>query len=157
MRFFSIGFVVLTLLFSMYGCSSLPMLEQLVAQPKLAVASFSMSEASFLKQTFKVKLKVDNPNVFSLPILGLNYGLNIAGVDVAQGSNEKGVTIPAGGSDYLEIDFNTNLLKTLPDLKSVIMRGGKDISYTFFGNVKTKNSIVNSIPFRKNGLFEFSL
>ena len=156
MKFFSTCFVALTLLVSISGCSSLPMLEQLIAKPTLAVASFAMSDASLLKQTFKVRLKVDNPNAFSLPILGLNYGLNIAGVDVAQGSNEKSVTIPAGGSDYLDINVNTNLLKSLPDLKSVIMRGGKDMSYAISGNVKTKNSIVSSIPFKKTGKFEFS-
>lgn len=156
MRFFSIGFIAFTLLIGLHGCSSLPMLEQLISKPTLSVANFAMSEANLLKQTFKVRLKVDNPNAFSLPILGLNYGLNIAGVEVAQGSNDKSVSIPAGGSDYLDIDFNTNLLKTLPDLKRVIMKGGKDMSYTISGNVKTKNAIVNSIPFTKTGLLELS-
>jgi len=156
MKSFKMSLITLSLFFGVYGCSALPSLEQLVAKPKLAVTSFSMNEASFLKQSFKVKLKVDNPNAFALPILGLDYGLNVAGVDVAQGSNAKSLTIPAGGSDFLEVDFNTNLLKTLPDLRSVIMKGGKDIAYTFSGNLKTENSIVNSIPFKKSGLFELA-
>jgi len=156
MKIFSIGIIVLTLLIGVAGCKSIPMLEQLVSKPTLSVANFTMSEANFLKQTFKVKLKVDNPNAFSLPILGLDYGLNIAGVDVARGSNDKSLTVPAGGSEYLKLDFNTNLLKTLPDLKRVILSGGKNMSYTIAGNLKTKNAMVNSIPFKKTGQFEFA-
>lgn len=156
MKFLSMPIAIITLLLSLYGCSSMPMLEQFVAKPKLAVADFSMSEASFLNQTFQIKLKVDNPNAFALPILGLDYGLNIAGVEVAKGNNTKSLTVPAGGTDYLDISVNTNLLKTLPDLKSVLMGGGKDISYAITGNVQTKNSFISSIPFAKTGQFEFS-
>ena len=96
---------------------------------------------------------MDNPNSFSLPILGLNYGLNIAGIDVANGTTANGVNIPANGTDYLDIDLSTNLLKSLPELSNVLKSGGKDLSYNFKGNLNLDNTFIKTVPFNKTGSF----
>lgn len=150
------GLMIAVMVFGLVGCKALPMLEQLVEKPSLSVDNFSMGEASILKQTFRLRLKVDNPNQFALPILGLNYGVNIAGVEVADGSQDSAVTIPAGGSDYLDIAINTNLLKSLPGLSGVLMQGGKEMAYEVTGAVQTNNSLVRTIPFQKSGNFDLA-
>ena len=144
------------LLFSFLGlclsaCSSL---SGLIDKPQLSIADFKMTRANIFQQTFTVRLKVDNPNSFALPILGMNYGLSIAGVDITEGTSNQGVRVPANGTDYLEIDFNTNLLKTLPDLKDVVSTRGKSLSYNFKGNVNLDNQFIKSIPFDKTGQFD---
>lgn len=145
-RYFS--FVLIALLMS--SCSSL---SSLVEKPGLSVANFSMVDGNLFQQTFRVRLKVDNPNSFSLPILGLNYGLNIAGIDVANGTTANGVNIPANGTDYLDIDLSTNLLKSLPELSNVLKSGGKDLSYNFKGNLNLDNTFIKTVPFNKTGSF----
>jgi len=144
----------LCMLLLLSSCSSL---SGLIDKPQLSVADFKMTQANLFQQTFKVRLKVDNPNAFSLPVLGLNYGLSIAGVDITQGTTNQGVRIPANGSDFLEIDFNTNLLKTLPDLKNVIRSGGKNLSYNLTGDVNLDNPIISKVPFNKVGQFNLRL
>lgn len=141
----------LTILLS--SCSSL---SSFVERPGLSVANFSMVDGNLFQQTFRVRLKIDNPNSFALPILGLNYGLNIAGVDVADGTNADGVNIPANGTDYLDIDLSTNLLRSLPDLTDVIRTGGKDLSYSFSGNLNLDNAFIKKVPFNKTGTFNLA-
>lgn len=145
-RYFSLVFIALL----MSSCSSL---SSLVEKPGLSVADFSMVDGNIFQQTFRIRLKVDNPNAFSLPILGLNYGLNIAGVDVANGTSANGVRVPANGTDYLDIDLSTNLLKSLPELSNVIKSGGKDLSYNFKGNLNLDNAFIKKVPFNKTGSF----
>jgi len=144
-----VGIVMLSLFLS--SCSSL---SGLVDKPKLSVADFKMTQANLFQQTFTVRLKVDNPNSFALPILGMDYGLSISGVDITQGTSNQGVRIPGNGTDYLEIDFNTNLLKTLPDLKDLVSNGGKNLTYNFNGNVNLDNAFFKKIPFNKSGQFD---
>ena len=143
----------LCLLFTLMSCSSL---SNLVEKPQLSIADFQMTQANIFQQTFSVRLKVDNPNSFALPILGMNYGLSISGIDVTKGTSNKGVRVPANGTDYLEVDFNTNLLKTLPDLKDLITTGGKNLSYNFKGDVNLDNRFIKSIPFDKTGEFDLN-
>ncbi|HBF07064.1 MAG TPA: hypothetical protein DHW71_13585 [Gammaproteobacteria bacterium] len=149
--------IFLFFILGLAGCSQFPMLDQLVVKPKLEVASFALEEASILKQSFKIRVKVDNPNAFALPILGVNYGVTIAGVEVADGNTSKSVSIPAGGSDYLDLNVSTNLLKTLPDLRTVILKGDKTLPYAVTGSVKTNNAFISSVPFAKSGQFELKL
>ena len=142
--------LVLFLSLSLAACSSL---SSFVEKPGLSVANFSMVGGNIFQQTFRIRLKVDNPNSFSLPILGLNYGLNIAGVDVANGTSNNGVNIPANGTDYLDVDLSTNLLKSLPELSNVLKSGGKDLSYNFKGNLNLDNTFIKRVPFNKSGSF----
>lgn len=144
---------VISLIVTLMSCSSL---SSFVEKPQLSIADFQMTQANIFQQTFSVRLKVDNPNSFALPILGMNYGLSISGIDVTQGTSNKGVRVPANGTDYLEVDFNTNLLKTLPDLKDLITTGGKNLSYNFKGDVNLDNRFIKSIPFDKTGEFDLN-
>jgi len=150
MKFFKYAVLILSTVL-LTGCSSL---SGLIDKPQLSVADFKLTQANLLQQSFKIRMKVDNPNSFSIPVLGLNYGLSIAGVDITQGTTNQGVRIPANGTDYLEIDFSTNLLKTLPDLKDVILSGGKSLSYNLTGDVNLDNPIISKLPFSKTGQFD---
>ncbi|MBT8142643.1 MAG: LEA type 2 family protein [Gammaproteobacteria bacterium] len=146
--------LILLLAFLMCSCSSL---SSMVERPQLSVDDFRLTDASLFRQTFKVRLKVDNPNSFALPILGLDYGVNIAGVDITQGTTNEGVRIPGNGSDYLEIDFDTNLMKSLPDLMDVVKSGGKNLDYKLDGNVRLDNAFFKQLPFSKSGTFDLRL
>lgn len=153
MKTLSRSFSLILVALLMSSCSSL---SSLVQKPGLSVADLSMVDGNLFQQTFRVRLKVDNPNSFALPILGLNYGLNIAGVDVADGTTANGVRIPANGTDYLDIDLSTNLLKSLPELSNVLKSGGKDLSYNFKGNLNLDNAFIKKVPFDKSGSFNLN-
>jgi LEA14-like dessication related protein len=147
----TVSFLFATLVLT--ACSSL---SGLVEKPGLSVADFNLVDANIFQQTFRIRLKVDNPNSFALPIVGMNYGLNIMGVDVADGTTANGVRVPANGTDYLEIDLSTNLMKSLPDLSEILKSGGRDLSYNFKGNVKLDNTFIKNVPFNKSGSFNLN-
>ena len=149
--------ILFLLSFGLSSCKTLSYLDQVVAQPKLSVVSFAMAEASLLKQVFQVEFKVDNPNLFALPLLGFDYGLDVAGVPIAKGLVDQKVSIPAGGSQNITIDLNTNLVESLPNLTTMLMKGQKDFQYELKGHLKTENTLINSIPFTKVGAFNFKM
>jgi LEA14-like dessication related protein len=149
-RYFSILLIALV----MSSCSSL---SSLVQKPGLTVDDLKLKSFGLDSQTFAVRLKVDNPNSFSLPIIGLDYGLNVMGINVVDGTTSNGVRIPGNGSDFIEIDLNTNLMKSLPDLANAITSGNGNLDYAFNGAVKLDNALIGNVPFNKTGTFNLSL
>lgn len=66
-------------------------------------------------------LNISNPNSFPIPLTGFNYGLNLNGIEVANGVKEQRITIGAKQSQKLEVPLSlsfTNMLNMLPNLLS---------------------------------------
>ncbi len=141
-------------MFFMSACSSL---SSLIEKPIISVADFSLKDLNANSQTFAVRLKVDNPNSFSLPIAGLDYGLNILGTDVLNGSNASGVRIPANGSDFIDLDLSVDLVNSIPGIVSALKSSNGNLSYGLNGAVKLDNPLIKNVPFNKTGEYKLSL
>ncbi|MEB8432110.1 MULTISPECIES: LEA type 2 family protein [Cocleimonas] len=112
-KFLVLGFAVL-----LSACSSSG-IKGLVEQPTIQVHKVQMGNFSLSGGSATFVLDIQNPNNFAIPLTGLDYGLRLNGVQVAEGSKAERVTIGAKQSQKLEIPLQFsfgNMLNMLPGL-----------------------------------------
>jgi LEA14-like dessication related protein len=64
--------------------------------PRVAIEGLSVHDASLTGLTLDVKLRIDNPNAFPLPLGTLAYGLRVAGGEVVRAATHPLAPVPGG-------------------------------------------------------------
>ena len=108
-------------------------IKGLVEQPTIQVHKVQMGKFNLRGGSATFVLDIQNPNSFSIPLSGLDYGLRLNGIQVAQGVKEERVTIGAKQSRKLEIPLQfsfTNMVTMLPGLLR-----NKSLNYDLGGSV----------------------
>ncbi len=111
---------ILALIALLSGCSSTG-IKDLVEQPKVSIENVQMGKLSLSGGSARFLLKIENPNRFPIPLQGFDYGLRLNGVEVANGTREKKVTIGGGESQIVEVPLVfsfSNMVSLLPNLLS---------------------------------------
>jgi LEA14-like dessication related protein len=142
------GSPVLLVLYLAAGCAGLtapwtaPEVALLGAQPKLLGLD---------RQSFLVNLGVTNPNDRALPIKALSYRVQVEGQDLAEGSSELARLIPAGATEQVDVEVNSNLLGLMPSLPGLLLTRDtlawtvSGIAYVDAGGVRLP------VPYRHSG------
>ena len=104
-----------------------------------------------LQQVYGVTLQVDNPNGFPLPIKGVNYAVKLAGQDFATGLTPNTFSIPANGSDQVQVQVRTNLLESLGHLSRMLSQGPQNLDYELSGDIQIDLPLIGAIPFSQTG------
>ncbi len=111
---------IIALMTLLSGCSSTG-IKDLVERPKVSIENVKMGKLSLSGGSARFLLKIENPNRFPIPLQGFDYGLRLNGVEVANGTREKKVTIGGGESQIVEVPLVfsfTNMVSLLPNLLS---------------------------------------
>jgi len=136
------------LLASLSGCSTL---QSPFQQPVVKLANVQLVELGLLQQTYGVTLQVDNPNGYTLPIKGVTYAVKLAGQDFASGLTPNGFSIPANGSDQVQVEVRTNLLESLGHLGRMLADGPQNVDYELNGDIQIDLPLIGAIPFSRSG------
>ena len=129
------------------GCSSLT--EQALQEPKVQVRDFEITNISFAGLEGLVSLDVENPNNSELNARELSYSLLVAGRELAAGHDQNNISIPALGTDTIELPVVmsfSSLLETIPEIAKTGLA-----DYAIVGRIKTTFA---TIPFSKKGEFK---
>lgn len=137
----------LTLVLVLAGCSGLWSLKP----PTVSIAQIKLGKSTLFEQNFVVQLKVDNPNERELVLNGLEFDLELEGLNVGHGRTSTANTLPSLGSTTVAVDFKANLLKLLADQKSLLaITQNNQIHYRIQGHAVTED--FGNIPFDKTGV-----
>lgn len=123
---------IIALITLLSGCSSNGV-KGIIERPKVSIDKVEMGKLTLAGGSAKFLLKIENPNQFSIPLSGFDYGLRLNGVEVANGNREHKVTIQAGESKVVEIPIVfsfTNMMSLLPNLLS-----NKSLNYDLAGSI----------------------
>lgn len=125
-------------------------MQQLVQAPDVAVTDVRLSKVGLLQQVLEFDLELDNPNPFSLPLVAMEYTLEISGIEVGKGSQSQSLTLPANGEAVWPVQFKVNSLDLIAN---VLERGDfRDASYRVFGSFRlSESSKLPAIPFDRSG------
>jgi len=144
--------LLLSLCLILSACSSLPLSDPI--PPEVSVDRFRLGKLSLRKQEVHLRLKVDNPNNFQLPLQVLTFNVNVEGVELANGSSDQAVTIPANGDALLDVSVSSSrLFKFVFDYLAGVSKGKTETEYTVAGFVKLSNW-PQRIPFDVDGVFD---
>lgn len=141
-------FTTLLIIASLTGCETL---QSQVERPSVKLAGISLLEAGLIRQVYGVTLEVDNPNGFTLPIKSVNYAVKVGGQQFATGLTPNGFSIPANGSDQIQVEVSTNLLESLGHLGRMLSGSPQELDYELSGDIQIDLPLVGPIPFNQAG------
>lgn len=133
------------------ACSSIPTHKPIA--PTVSVAAVRPLNLSFVKQKLAFTLNVQNPNDYDLPLRGLDFIASFAGNEIAKGSSDEDVTLPAKGSAQMEVTVEASLNEVMNRFSSMLQSDSLDLNYGITGTVKLANWPTR-IPFNVDGELE---
>ena len=133
------------------ACASIPTSRPIA--PTVEIQSIDIVKIGFRNQDLEIKLKVNNPNSYDLPLQALAFIAAVEGAQIAQGTSNEKVTLPAEGEAIMNVQVSTRLSKLLGRLLSSANSDVADIAYDITGFVKLANWPTR-IPFDKAGRVE---
>lgn len=145
---------VLVMLAFLFGCAG--QLNERPEAPNVSLSNINIIEFGLLEQRYGLRLRIQNPNSFALPLAGMNYQLYINGEPFAHGVSNDRVTIPGFGENVVNVDVVSNLNQLSKQLVELGSSSRQALQYRLEGKVKLDN-FVSSIPFNYEGEVKFDL
>jgi len=141
---------ILGLMLALAGCASLP--EPLISEPKVQLRDVQVVGLGFNNQTFLLSFDIHNPNPFPLPVNHVSYGLRLDGQRFASGETASDISVPASGDAQFAISVELDLLKTAPQLLSIVRDGARrEVSYQLDGQFGLDIPLAPPVAYRTQG------
>jgi LEA14-like dessication related protein len=145
-------FPLLTLVI-LTGCAGI---VNTVEPPYVSMSNLKLLNAGLFEQHYSLKLRIQNPNDFALPISGMTYHIYINERDFARGVSNKSFTVPPFGEEIIGLNIISNLSSILGQFEQLATGRMEKVSYRLTGSAKLKNRL-REIPFEHKGEFELNL
>ena len=139
--------LVICVLVLCVACSGLG--KKPIVEPTVQVRDFKITGLSLGGIEGLVTLDVENPNESKLSAKELNYAMTVAGNELVTGQSKNNISIPALGSDTIELPVEMSFAKLIETFPQVMKSGLAD--YVITGNIKTNFA---TVPFTKKGEFK---
>lgn len=127
------------------GCGSLT--QNLLKDPTVSINTLNVTNISLKDLSLELEIDVTNPNPIPITLSQINYQLKFSGEPVTSGVFEKGIDIPANGSNKVIVPF-TFTYNALGTLISNMLQKTIKRDYELTGTTKLG---IFSIPFAKKG------
>lgn len=142
-KLFSVTVLILAVMLS--GCVA----PRSVKQPSITLGNVRVLETRGLIQRLQIDLLVGNPNDFDIPLTGLEFTMQLNGLDFAQGLSSETVTIPRLGEATVPVDVSVSLLAVFQQMQMAASAQG--IRYRITGKAYLDHALVSTVPFAKQG------
>ncbi|MEN8195037.1 MAG: LEA type 2 family protein [Pseudomonadota bacterium] len=133
------------------GCVS----PQKVQSPSIALRDVKLLNAEGLTQHLRVELLVSNPNDFDIPLTGLKFGMQMNGLDFAEGLSSQRVDIPRLGRAVVPVEVTVSVLAVMRQIQAVQKKNGVD--YRVAGTVYLDHVLLPSVDFDRQGKLDLNI
>jgi len=133
---------------SVAACSSLP--RQLVP-PRVELVELRLLQGSFDGQRFAVRVLLNNANAVSIPVLLLEFDVRLAGEGLLEGRSLAPFTLPAGGSQTVEVEIFSNLISSATRLLALAQGPGNSLEYELQGELTLDARLREPLGFYQRG------
>ncbi len=113
------------------GCATI---KGMVQKPQVRFAGMGLDNLSLLEATPIFKFKVSNPNAFGVMIKSVAYNLKINQRKFIKGVADKGVQLPAGETDIIEVPITVNYLDLFESITE--FKNSARVDYDLSGNIE---------------------
>jgi len=127
-------------------------IKGVVERPNIQVHKVAMGGFNLSGGTATIILDIQNPNRFSIPLTGFDYGLSLNGVEVAKANKEHKTSIGAGESQKVSVPVDlsfANMMNMAPGLLR-----DRQVKYDLGGSVHLPWF---NIPFNRSGVSSIGL
>lgn len=133
------------------ACASMSGLEK----PRVSLADLQLKDANLFAQTFRVGLRVDNPNPFGVKLNAAEVNIDLDGRHFARGLSNQGIDLPGYGSSLVMVDVNTSMLGLAQQLLNLPTR--QRLPYEISGTLHLSRGAGLAIPFRQKGELDWNM
>ncbi len=131
------------------ACGSLPPAN--LQPPDVSVSNLSLTDIGLDRLRFQVLLETRNPNAVDVPLTNVRLDLTVFDVALAHGTVvERQVTLPAGGSLQVPVEFTVPTSRLLDVLDRFRSGNWDNFSYRLAGNANWGNTPFG-VPFERSG------
>ena len=126
----------------------------LLKLPKVRLDTLSLNSVSLAGADLALRIRVDNPNAFSMLLEKLQYQFEVNGQNWISGYSEEPTQVAEKGQGFIEVPISLNILQMGRSVHQ-LLTGDEDLSYQFGGNLDLATSVpllgkVN-LPFDHSG------
>ncbi|MEK6775591.1 MAG: LEA type 2 family protein [bacterium] len=118
--------------------------------PYVTLSGMDVVRADLFEQRFLLRLRMQNPNGFPLPISGMKYALEINNRAFARGVTRKPVTIPAYGEEIVDVEVVSDIGRVIEQFQSLGAGDVRKLNYRLSGSASLANRMM-SLPFEYKG------
>ncbi|MEH6564659.1 MAG: LEA type 2 family protein [Halopseudomonas sp.] len=145
-----LGMLVLLPCLFLQGCA---MLMPSYNKPDVRLANVEMLKSNLWEQSFRLQLRVDNPNSKPLPIRGMQYQVYLNDTRLATGVSNNRFDVPAYGSETFELEVRSNLWRHLADLVKLVEKQ-QAVDYRIEGHISTGLFLAPNIHLKEKGTLD---
>ncbi len=139
--------LLLTFVALLSACASL----NPVAKPEVAITRINIGPSNGLQQQLLIGLQVSNPNSFALNLGKLRYQMDLAGSQLASGTFNDAISVPANGQTQIEVPVGINLLSGIGLLRTVLSNTSSDLEYELRMTADVGNFGLGDMTLSKKG------
>jgi LEA14-like dessication related protein len=107
-----------------------------------------------LEQQYALKLRVQNPNAFDIPVAGLAYEVELNGKAFAKGVSRQDTVLPAFGELLLDVTAVSSLSGMLSQLDALRHGAPERVTYRLQGRLSAPDN--SSIAFKQDGSLDLA-
>ena len=144
---------VLLLLIGLLTLNGCAVFNRSYVEPEVTLANVEMLKANLWEQSFRLRLRVDNPNSRNLPIRGMHYQVYLNNMRLATGVTDKAFNVPAYGSEYFDITVRSNIWRHLSDLVKLVEHQ-QPVNYRIDGHIRTGLFLSHKLTLREEGTID---
>ncbi|MDM8526312.1 LEA type 2 family protein [Desulfococcaceae bacterium HSG8] len=138
-------FILSLTMMAICGCATL---QQLIQKPVVQFKDMSLKSTSFVEGDFVFRFDVKNPNPIGATIRNIVYDLRFDDKTFIRNSLEQRVSLPANGSNTVELPVTVNYLELFQSVEDFIR--SKKLAYDLSGSIGVGPF---DIPYHKKGNF----
>ena len=103
--------------------------------PRVHLVGMQLQQAELFEQRYLLRLRIQNPNDFSLNIRGLDFQVQVNGERFADGVSSKALQIPAYGEGLAEVAVSSSLWSLARQLRDMGEGGPGQMEYRIHGRI----------------------
>ncbi|HXR02668.1 MAG TPA: LEA type 2 family protein [Pseudomonas sp.] len=139
----------LCMLLGLSGCST--WITGGFDDPDVKLLKVDVVKAKLLRQDFKLRFRVDNPNDSSLLVRGLRYKILLNDILLSEGESSDWFIVKANSHKNFSVPVRTNLWEHLKDISRMLGKTSQPIHYRLEGKLKTGFLFGHSVRIERNG------
>src|SRR5215470_15800235 len=111
----------------------------------VTLSDIAPAQMGILEQQFQVKLRVQNPNNFDIPLEGVACQIELNDKSFAKGVGKQSVTVPKFGDTVLDVTAISSLADVLGQVSQLTQGGPDKVRYRVKGKLYSTDG--TTIPF----------
>lgn len=119
--------------------------------PEVYLSDIAPVEIGLYEQRLRVELRILNPNDFALEVTGLDFQLDVNGIQLARGLSNEEITVPRLGESIVSVMTSTTVLDIVRQIENLSQQ--QEMSYEIRGRLYLGNTAVGSVPFERSAKY----